>query len=80
MNENAIVNQNEAVRTNPSRRHFCASALTALGVSLADVISPEQLEAARRIHRFARRRHNFSPSSPWPSSSDTRRPIRQTPI
>jgi FtsP/CotA-like multicopper oxidase with cupredoxin domain len=46
MNENAIVNQNEAVRTNPSRRGFCASALAALGVSLADVISPEQLEAA----------------------------------
>jgi hypothetical protein len=45
MNEITIVNQNEAVATNPSRRGFCASALAALGVSLADVMSPEQLEA-----------------------------------
>jgi len=42
MNEIAIVDQNEAVAINSSRRRFCASALAALGVSLADVISPEQ--------------------------------------
>ena len=46
MNETAITTKNEAAETIPSRRRFVASALAAaLGVSLADVIGPEELDA-----------------------------------
>jgi len=47
MNEIATVKENEATPAAPSRRRFFASALAAaLGVSLADVIGPGELDAA----------------------------------
>src|SRR5580704_2410379 len=46
MDETAITTRNEIAETTPSRRRFVASALAALGVSLADIISPEELGAA----------------------------------
>src|SRR5271156_5415843 len=47
MDETAITTQNEIAEPTPSRRRFVASALAAaLGVSLADVIGPEELGAA----------------------------------
>ena len=47
MNETSIITKNDGDATTPSRRRFVASALAAaLGVSLADVIGPEELGAA----------------------------------